>query len=312
MPRAGPLEEERAPFGVSARSRRARAPRGAHAEQQRGANRLQAAVGAGSLPRMASSPIEPRAPGGRPPPFWRPPAGALPPGVWFGLTTRAGGASEGPFASLNLGLGVGDAEPRVEENRARVRAALDIGAEGPARVHQEHGTRLVGPLDVPATADGFLVRSGDPWVAVSTADCAAVAIVAPDGAAGTLLHSGWRGSAAGIAAAAVEALRSLGHEPRALRASIGPCLHACCFPVGPEVAALFGPELLRPHPAGRPALDLPGAIARTLREAGLREEAIHAAEECTACEADRFYSHRRDRGVTGRHWGLLRLPARTR
>jgi hypothetical protein len=108
--------------------------------------------------------------------------------------------------------------------------------------------------------------------------------------------------------AAVGELERLGHDPAALRVSIGPCLHACCFPIGPDVAALFANEHLRPHPTGQPALDLPGAIASSLRGAGVPRGAIHVAGECTSCEAGRFYSHRRDRGVTGRHWGLLHLP----
>ena len=243
------------------------------------------------------------------PGFWRPPEDALPTGVWFGLTTRSGGVSGGIFASLNVGLGVDDEPARVGENRARVRAALGLGDHEPARVHQEHGRRIVAPRDAPTRADGFLVRAGDPWVAVSAADCAAVAIVAADGSAGALLHSGWRGAAAGISAAAIAELRALGHDPRSLRASIGPCLHACCFPVGPEVVALFPPAHFRPHASGRPGLDLPGAIAATLRDEGLPVKSIHAASECTACDAARFFSHRRERGLTGRHWGLLHLPA---
>jgi hypothetical protein len=78
------------------------------------------------------------------------------------------------------------------------------------------------------------------------------------------------------------------------------------------VAALFAREQLRPHASGRSALDLPGAIAASLRAAGLPAEAIHAAPECTSCDADRFFSHRRDRGLTGRHWGLLHLTATPR
>jgi copper oxidase (laccase) domain-containing protein len=125
-----------------------------------------------------------------------------------------------------------------------------------------------------------------------------------------VVHSGWRGAAAEIAAAAVERLARLGHDPRTLSAAVSPCLHACCFEVGPEVVALFAGEHLPPHRSGKHALDLPGAIAATLRRAGLPAESIHLAEECTSCSAGRYYSHRRDHGVTGRHWGLLALAGR--
>jgi YfiH family protein len=239
--------------------------------------------------------------------WWRPPAGALPEGAWFGLTTRIGGVSRGPYAALNLGLGVGDQDSRVETNRSRVRTALRMSPDEPRRLHQEHGRRLVLPDEAPCTADGFLTRSGEPWVAVSAADCAAVAVVARDASDAALVHSGWRGAAAEIVGVAVARLVERGHPPRTLYAAVSPCLHACCFEVGPEVAVLFAEEHLRPHPGGKHALDLPGVIVATLRRAGVPAESIHAAGACSACDRDRFFSHRRDRGITGRHWGLLAL-----
>jgi purine-nucleoside/S-methyl-5'-thioadenosine phosphorylase / adenosine deaminase len=256
-------------------------------------------------------PSEPVPHGETEPEFWRPPAGHFPPGAWFGLATRRGGVSRGPFASLNLGLEVpGEIREAVLENRRRVREALAIPESGPARIIQVHGDRIVEPREQPSEADGFLVRAGDPWAAVTAADCAPVAIVASDASAAALLHCGWRGALAGIAARAVERLREGGHRPAELHASIGPCLHACCFPVGPEVAERFPGSLLRPHPSGKAALDLPGAIQSTLEGAGIPAGAIYVAPECTSCVRERFYSHRRDRGVTGRHWALLRLTSR--
>ena len=135
------------------------------------------------------------------PVFWRPPEGALPKGAWFGMTTRPGGVSAGAYAALNVGLAVGDVDAHVEENRTRVRAALGLQGHEPLRVHQEHGRRIILPSEAPGPADGFFLRAGDPWVAVSAADCAPVAVLAADGKAGALLHSGWRGAAAGIATA---------------------------------------------------------------------------------------------------------------
>ena len=299
----GPRQKPGAHLGVAASQRRVGAARreekNPHREPR--ANRLQASGRAVTLPPMPSPDAARLS-------FWRPPGGALPAGAWFGVTTRLGGTSVGAFAALNLGLAVGDADARVEENRSRVRAELGLGTHEPFRVHQEHGRRIVLPGEAPCGADGFLVRAGDPWVAVSAADCAPVAVLAADATAGALLHSGWRGAVAGIAVAAVEELGRLGYDPAALRASIGPCLHACCFPIGPDVAALFPKEHLRAHPTGQLALDLPGAIAASLRRAGVPRSAIHVAGECSSCEAGRFYSHRRDRGITGRHWGLLHLP----
>src|SRR6059036_191038 len=132
--------------------------------------------------------------------FWKPPPGDFPGGARFSLAHRGGGVSLGPYSSLNLGLGVGDEERAVLENRRRLRAAAGIEGDGPLRLHQVHGHRIVEPDAAPCEADGFLVRGGDPWVAVSAADCAPVAIVAEDLAWGVLLHCGWRGARERVAA----------------------------------------------------------------------------------------------------------------
>jgi YfiH family protein len=223
------------------------------------------------------------------------------------MPTRRGGHSQGPYASFNLSLGVGDEEAAVASNRVVVRAALGYPEKIPSLLHQVHGDGLVRPAKTPTQADGFLLRAGDPWAAVSAADCAPVAIVSGDGKVGALVHAGWRGALAGIAARAVEQCAVEGTRPRDLRAVIGPCIHACCFPVGPEVARRFDPSLRRAHATGQEAIDLPGAIERSLRDAGLLASRIHVAPDCTACLPDEFFSHRRDQGVTGRHWAFLHL-----
>jgi len=239
-------------------------------------------------------------------PFWRPPVDALPPGAWFGMTTRRGGRSVGPFATFNVSLGVGDDENAVTWNRSKLARALGYPGAAPSLLNQVHGAKLVTHREARAQADGFLVSAGEPWVAVSAADCAPVAIVSADGRYGALLHSGWRGAQAGIAGQAVRRLAQA-CAPGELHAVIGPCIHACCFPVGPDVAREFDATLRRPHPSGQESVDLPGAIRRSLLASGVPDERIHAASECTSCDRESFFSHRRDRGVTGRHWAFLRL-----
>ena len=130
-------------------------------------------------------------------------------------------------------------------------------------------------------------------IVVVTADCVPVALVRIGGrAAVALVHVGWRGLLAGVVPAAVAALGG-----RPIAAAIGPGIGPCCYEVGEDVAgpvrAGFGLGLVR---NGR--LDLPGAVARALLDAGCVR--VDRLDECTACNADRFFSHRRDAGVTGR------------
>lgn len=246
------------------------------------------------------------------PVFWTAPRGALPADARFVMTTRLGGASVAPYASLNMGARVGDREEAVLENIRRVRASLGMGGEEPLRLRQVHGAALVPASDAGGTADGFLLRAGDPWAAVSVADCAPVALAAADGARGALVHSGWRGTLDGIAVRAAVALARGGSGIEGIRVVIGPCIHVCCYPVGPDTAGRFPAFLIQPHRSGGFALDLPGAIAASLIAAGVPAPGIAIAPECTACLPERFYSHRRDRGVTGRHWALLRLSPAAR
>src|SRR5262245_40292643 len=105
-------------------------------------------------------------------PLWRPPDGAMPDQAWFGMSTRLGGVSVGPYASLNLGLSVGDVEAAVRENRRRLRLAAGMEGSEPRMVHQVHGRTIVTPQEAAVQADGLLVRVCDPWVGVSAADCA--------------------------------------------------------------------------------------------------------------------------------------------
>lgn len=245
--------------------------------------------------------------GEAPLPLWRPPPNTLPAGAWFGMTTRLGGQSKGPYASFNVSLGVGDDPEAVRWNRERLRAALGYPMPTPPLLSQVHGAAIVRPEKAGVEADGFAVRRGDPWVAVSAADCAPVAVVSEDGSLGAILHAGWRGARSGIAARAVQRLAAEGADPSRLFAVVGPCLHACCFPVGPEVAVEFDPSVRRPHPSGQEAIDLPGAIRLSLVHSGVDARRIHLAPECTSSDSDRFYSYRRDKAITGRHWAFLRL-----
>ena len=216
-------------------------------------------------------------------------------GYVIGFTTRVGGVSEGPYASLNLGLRSGDDPQRARENRRIACAALGADIGRLAHNHQVHSNRVVRAAPGPhgEQADGLWTdERGVPLLAMS-ADCLPIVLVRTDGArAVAVLHAGWKGLLAGVVAAGVKALGG-----GALAAAIGPAIGPCCYEVGEEVAtpyrARFGDDVMR----GR-NLDLWTSTERALSAAGVTR--VDRFDRCTACEPDAFFSHRRDRGVTGR------------
>jgi YfiH family protein len=207
------------------------------------------------------------------------------PGATALFTTRRGGVSDGPYASLNLGCWTDDDPQRVRDNRERVRALAS--AQRLAQGRQVHGTRVVVDGDGVQEADGQVTTHRGVAAIVLAADCLPVALAGPHAAG--VVHAGWRGLSAGVLEAGVEAL---GGGPVA--AAIGPGIGPCCYEVGDEVRAVFGTE-------GR-TLDLKAVARARLRAAGVDD--VHDCGLCTACDPRRFFSHRRDRGLTGRQAGL--------
>jgi hypothetical protein len=221
------------------------------------------------------------------------------------FSSRLGGVSEGPYASLNLGLSTGDDAARVAANRARLARGLGLGEV--ATVRQVHGAGLRVVCDGGPAGDGDVLATTRPnlALAVSTADCLGVALWDDERTALAVVHAGWRGVLAGALEAALAWL-SRERPGSGLRAALGPALRVCCFEVGPEVAERFPAACIRSGP-GRPHLDLAGAARRRLAAAGVPDAAIADPGLCTFCTPALLYSHRRDRGVTGRHWAVARL-----
>jgi YfiH family protein len=228
------------------------------------------------------------------------------PGARAVFTTRRGGFSGGPFESLNLGLLTDDDGDVVHRNRAALADQLGVRFTYIRQVH--------GPTVLTLTRDQELsppVREADgqattlPGVApmVMTADCLPVAVAGPGAVA--IVHAGWRGLADGVIAAGVAALRAVGDNGGDLVAAIGPGAGPCCYEVGPEVHAAFaahGPGV-RAGDGGR-NLDLKAIARAELHAAGVGR--VHDTGLCTIC-CELFFSHRRDRGVTGRQAGLVWL-----
>jgi YfiH family protein len=240
------------------------------------------------------------------------------PGAQVLFTTRRGGFSEGPYASLNLGRLTADRPEAVQRNRARVRAEVGVP---PAHIRQVHGTAVrrvtslpiagVAPLpdegvELPE-ADGQATPLREVAPMVLVADCLPIALAGLGGSNGdravAMLHAGWRGLAGGIVAAGVHALRDLGVDGP-IEAAIGPGAGGCCYEVGEEVHAEFAE--LGPHVRRGRNLDLKAIARDALVAVGVT--AVHDVGLCTICSDESlFFSHRRDKGVTGRQAGLAWL-----
>jgi YfiH family protein len=218
------------------------------------------------------------------------------------FSTARGGVSEGPYESLNLGLLTDDTPENVAENRRRLGAA--IGHPWPRFCYgrQVHGTTVRRATEPPSPErpyteeDGQATALRDAAAIVFTADCLPVLLAAPGGVAA--LHCGWKPLAGGIVAEGVRALREVAGEGEIV-AALGPSARGCCYEVGEEVHAHFAAYGAR---RGERNLDLATVAAEQLRAAGILT--IHDTGHCTMCD-DRFFSHRRDKGVTGRQAGVI-------
>jgi YfiH family protein len=220
------------------------------------------------------------------------------------FSTRTGGVSEDPYATLNLGVMTGDEPAKVLANRRRLCAELELDADRGQMAWQQHGSvvREASPEGLAALVDRPLcdgLWSEEPGLGMMlvAADCLPIALARVDGARPGLavLHVGWRGLLGGIVA---EGAAALGGRRAAV---IGPGIGPCCYEVGEDVAepyrAKFGQRIVRD---GR--LDLWSAAEQALRAAGCDD--VERTDLCTACHPDLFFSHRRDGARTGRQ-GVL-------
>ena len=232
-------------------------------------------------------------------------------GIRHGFSTRLGGASGGPFAAMNLARNVGDDPAAVAENHRRFAAAVGYEPGGLFESSQVHGARAlrVDGAEVAPTrleeADALVTAAPGRAVAVRVADCVPVLLAAPGRGVVAAVHAGWRGVARRIVAVA---LAEMGAPAGEVMAAVGPCIGACCFEVGDEVAveiaAAASDAVVRRPPGGpRPHVDLRAAVAWQLGQLGV--VAVEQVGGCTACEPARYHSFRRDGKVSGRMLGAI-------
>ena len=216
------------------------------------------------------------------------------------FSTRRGGVSVGPYASLNLGRLTEDEPDRVEENRRRLCAEIHADPALLTMNRQVHGATVhrarAGRRG--EEGDGLWTDEPDLPILAMAADCLPIALARVGrSTAVAVLHAGWRGLLAGIAERGTAALGGR------VAACIGPSIGPCCYEVGEDVAvpfaAAYGVDIVR----GR-KLDLWTAAERALRAAGA--VSVERVDLCTSCNPTLFFSHRRDAGLTGRQ-GVLAL-----
>lgn len=253
---------------------------------------------------MLSSPMQTRAPVLRPRLF----TGMS--SVTAGVSTRQGGVSAAPYATLNLGRHVDDDPNSVEENRRRFCAALDVDPAWLATAGQVHGS-TVRVIDAPRHepfCDGLVTTTPELLLAIATADCAAILMADPVNRVAGACHAGWRGTVKEIAVKTVRTMEDVGADSENIHVYVGPCISRSAFEVGPDVARRFDDEFVHERADWRrPHVDLKAALRSQLERAGIMGESIEVSEYCPVTDTDTFFSHRASDGETGRMFGAIVL-----
>jgi len=239
--------------------------------------------------------------------------GAALAGIRHAFFTRDGGVSDGIYASLNGGVGSGDAPAHVAENRARMATVLGVAPDCLLTAYQIHSPD-VATIDRPWTAserpraDAIVTRTRGLAIGVSTADCGPVLLA--DAAAGVIgaAHAGWRGAATGVLEATIAAMERCGADRARMVAALGPMIRQPNYEVGPEFVTRFkaddGANERFFRASSRPdhaLFDLPGYVAARLAAAGVRK--VEDLGHCTYADPGRFFSYRRSTHRSEKDYG---------
>lgn len=238
-------------------------------------------------------------------------------GIPHGFSTREGGISSAPFNSMNLGnpqnAPVQDDQQNIKENYRRLQLSRGMNGMDRCWVHQVHGGDVVfvrsgHEFSSGAKADALVGDDPQRVLSVRVADCAPILMATEDGKAVAAVHAGWRGVVAGVVPNAIRELRRMSEAP--ILAAIGPCISQGAFEVGPEVLdqfkQMFGTDApIDSNGGGKGHVDLRRGIEIQLQSAGVTVDRIDSTDRCSYRDATEFFSHRRDRGITGRMAALI-------
>lgn len=224
-------------------------------------------------------------------------------------STRLGGVSAAPFESLNLSFRVNDLEKNVIENRKRFFGGLGIKPEQVATSHQVHGDKVLYAIE-PGDYSGFdalVTDRKNVYVAVSVADCTPILIFDAANEVVAAVHAGWRGTVEGIVFKTLETMQDhFKTQPKDCFAYIGTCIDECSFEVNADVADFFPNDFKRFDASlNKFFIDLKKANQDQLSEFGLPEHQIEISPFSTVLNNDLYFSHRKEKGMTGRSMALI-------
>ncbi len=239
-------------------------------------------------------------------------------GVAHVIGSRRGGVSDGPFATLNVSLSVGDATERVRENRARLGHLLGVTPEEMVTASLIHGSDVAPVNGVHKGAripyhDALITDEPRVPLFMTFADCVPILVVDPERRALGLVHAGWRGTAAGVLPKTITTMQQrFGSQPADLIVAFGPAIGKCHYEIREDVIQAFRllgrtPVILEPSANGTAYLDLIATNRQQASALGVRR--FLEAGLCTACRTDLFFSHRAEKGRTGRFGVLAMLEA---
>lgn len=227
------------------------------------------------------------------------------PGLVAGVSTRHGGLSEAPYASLNLGKHTDDSPELIEKNLALFCAELSISPADLARSYQVHGDKIwvTGRPGYQSGFDAMISVEPGVFAGIGIADCTPILLADPVTGVCAAIHAGWKGTVAKIVEkTARRMIENRGSNPADILAYIGPCISVKHFEVGDEVAAQFD-EAFKSRKGVKWHVDLKAANAAQLEKLGIQQIEIDPA--CTIEDNDTYFSHRKEKGITGRMLALI-------
>ena len=223
-------------------------------------------------------------------------------GICHGFSARVGGVSNSPYNTLNLGLSVGDIPENVHKNRELFFQALKSDPQQSAQGIQVHGN-TIQIVDHPGTfesADALITTQKNIPLVIKTADCAPVILFEPEQRVVAAVHAGWQSVVKGILENTIRIMtENFNCKPEIIKCAIGPSIRSCCYEVKNDVSRRFPDDVIL-WENNKSYLDIPKAIQVRLVDQGIQIENIDDSQLCTACNEKLFFSHRRDKGKTGR------------